>query len=332
MSPKEPVHPHHTPAAARQRSRNEPNAAARGGPAHLAAAVQRAGLAPRSLMPADVLRLQRALGNRAVGGLLAHHPNAVSARVGSQARPASVLQRYIQIENTQHTKMLGLLDEFLERTQIHYFGQDSMYHEERDTILARFRVWTGQNKRFDDWSEFIDEVDSFLGERKKSVQPDAAAAIHTALNGAGLAYAIQGSYAARLHGAPVGAGDIDVLVNDLRTAKLAFSAAGFVETGGSYAVSKWQHPNGTDIDLALGSEFGVNIGNSVALGGLSVLNVHEVMLGLVLRPEKRQKEQDALLWLAKHRSGGLTNPQKEAIASKLGLSWENIVQATDAQF
>jgi hypothetical protein len=338
MSAREPVH-HPGRAAPGRRGRSEQNAAPQDRPMRLAGALQRAGLGPGSLSARDVLQLQRALGNQAVGRFLAqparHRPDQAPARsihANQRGRPDSTVQRYIGIGEVRHTALLGLVDQFLERTTIPYFGDRSTYHEDRDVILAQLRAWAGQDRRFDEWSDLIDEMDSVLGERPARIPPEAASAIHAALTGAGVAYAIQGSYAARIHGAPIGAGDIDVLVNDMRAGKRAFAIAGLTETGGSYAVSKWSHGNGAEIDLALGSEFGVNIANSETVGGLRVLNVYEVLLGLVLRPEKRQKEQDALFWLAKHKGETLTGTQQETIASRLGLSWAKLMEIANEHF
>ena len=228
---------------------------------------------------------------------------------------------------------MGLLDRFLEKTTIPFFGQDSTYHEDRETVLDQFRGWTRENKSFADWSDLIDEVDSILGEGKKRLQPEAATAIHTALTGANVTYAIQGSYAARLHGAPVGAGDIDVLVNNMRAAAVAFQGSGMKRHGGSQAVGKWRHANGTEIDLAMGEEFGVNVANSETAGGVKVLNTYEVLLGLALRPEKRRKEQDALFWLAKHKGDALTAQQKETVATRLGVgTWAKIIEFAEKEF
>lgn len=308
--------------------------------AGLSRAVQRARLAPRSLAAPDLLQLQRTLGNQAVGRLLrpGAQPRPVQAKASilhgiGQGPPARGVQRYVAIGDEKHEAMLGLLDQFLKETVLSYFGPESIYHQDRDLVLAHLRRWNTANRSFDDWPHLIDEMDNLLGDEKKRKHPEAASAIHKVLTDAGVAYAIQGSYAARLHGAPIGAGDIDVLVEDLRSAKLAFRASGMTARKGSHAVSKWVHANGTDIDLALGPEFGVDIAQRETVGGLNVLNTYEVLLSLLLRHERRQKDHEAFVWLARHKGNALTGEQQGKIAAHTPFgSWNKLMEAVDREF
>jgi hypothetical protein len=132
----------------------------------------------------------------------------------------------------------------------------------------------------------------------------------------GLVWAVQGSYAAVLHGAPIEAGDIDVLVKDVPTALNALFIGGFHLEGGTLLVYKLKHRNDTDIDLVStgGGDFGIDPANRVSMGGVYVMNLCEVLKSLLMRPKRRDKDVIAFIWLVLHKGDTLDEQQRESIA------------------
>jgi hypothetical protein len=187
--------------------------------------------------------------------------------------------------------------------------------------------WIVEDQKFDDWSDLIDEMDSVVGAGLKAM-PMAAADLDAVLSASHQKYAIQGSYAARIHGAPVDAGDIDVLVKDLRSSLAALLASKkFKDKGGSFAVKKLQHWRGAAIDLVMADEFGMPIQNIVTIDNVAVMNLYEVLLSLLLRPEKRKKDQDAFIWLVLNKGNTLSSQEQQKIAKQAQApSWEALLK------
>jgi hypothetical protein len=218
-----------------------------------------------------------------VQAAVAQAKRAASPPVATQLRMAParpqpacppVIQRAVKVGQKTYNDANALLAEFLERTTISYFGQQSIYAGDAQFISQQLAQWIVEDQKFDDWSDLIDEMDSVVGAGLKAM-PMAAADLDAVLSASHQKYAIQGSYAARIHGAPVDAGDIDVLVKDLRSSLAALLASKkFKDKGGSFAVKKLQHWRGAAIDLVMADEFGMPIQNIVTIDNLAVMNLY----------------------------------------------------------
>jgi hypothetical protein len=271
-----------------------------------------------------------------VQAAVAQAKRAASPPVATQLRMAParpqpacppVIQRAVKVGQKTYNDANALLAEFLERTTISYFGQQSIYAGDAQFISQQLAQWIVEDQKFDDWSDLIDEMDSVVGAGLKAM-PMAAADLDAVLSASHQKYAIQGSYAARIHGAPVDAGDIDVLVKDLRSSLAALLASKkFKDKGGSFAVKKLQHWRGAAIDLVMADEFGMPIQNIVTIDNVAVMNLYEVLLSLLLRPEKRKKDQDAFIWLVLNKGNTLSSQEQQKIAKQAQApSWEALLK------
>jgi hypothetical protein len=158
---------------------------------------------------------------------------------------------------------------------------------------------------------------------------EAACDIDRILKEAKIAYAIQGSFAAAMHGAymPEPPGDVDVLVNNMAASKaLAESGKFKLQKGGSMAVHKLVHlATGTEIDVVFGEEFGILISSETTevQSGLCILSLTEVLVSLFLRPERRNKEMIAFASLVLARGGEVN---KVRVSKIVKSEWDTIVE------
>jgi hypothetical protein len=132
-------------------------------------------------------------------------------------------------------------------------------------------------------------------------------------------YVLQGSAAAILHGASVSVapGDLDVCVGNLMAAREALAAKGFQpQPNSSHAVAKFRHPNGTDIDIVMAAEFGVNITRRTLIQGAWVLTLVETITSILLRPEIRQKEVEAFNSLLLLRGNELSPEDRVQVVNR----------------
>lgn len=148
-------------------------------------------------------------------------------------------------------------------------------------------------------------------------------------------YVLQGSSAALLHGAvaPEIPDDLDVCVDNLFQAAQALTAPTFLpRPGGTHAVHKFSHSNGTKIDVVLGPEFGVNIGARTSVQGVWVLTLLETLIGILIRPEQRAKEYHAFNSLILLKGNLLTPPEKAKLLTtiknmrNMSLTWDQLVE------
>ena len=151
--------------------------------------------------------------------------------------------------------------------------------------------------------------------------------INAALNGAGIAYKLQGSMAQAMQGAGVGQipGDLDVLVpNPIAAAGVLAGTGNFQLNGGSILVRKLIHTaTGIDVDLANMEDFGMNNAGTEDIEGVNVLDSYETILGLMLRQPIRQKDQIALTSLVVQNADKMTDDQKAQLAQRGGApDWQ----------
>ena len=143
--------------------------------------------------------------------------------------------------------------------------------------------------------------------------------VDEALTLAHVKHVLQGSAAAILHGSSVkeAPGDLDVCVDNLRLAKEALTSRNYaILPNASHAVAKFRHPNGTEIDLVMAEEFGVNIDRRTMVQGVWILTLVETITSILLRPEIRQKEIDAFNSLLLLRGNELTEPERAQVVSR----------------
>jgi hypothetical protein len=158
---------------------------------------------------------------------------------------------------------------------------------------------------------------------------EAACDIDAVLDEAKIKYAIQGSFAAAMHGAymPEPPGDVDVLVTNMSASKILVKSGKFkAQKGGSMAVHKLVHvATGTEIDVVFGEEFGILISSETTeiQSGLCVLSLTEVLVSLFLRPERRDKEMIAFASLVLTRGDEVNKVRVSKIAKS---KWEAIVE------
>lgn len=133
---------------------------------------------------------------------------------------------------------------------------------------------------------------------------------------AGVRHVLQGSAAAILHGSSVNEapGDLDICVDNLRLAIGALTARNYPALpDASHAVAKFRHPNGTDIDIVMAAEFGVNIERRTMVQGVWILTLVETITSILLRPKTRQKEIDAFNSLLLLRGNELTTQERAQV-------------------
>lgn len=149
--------------------------------------------------------------------------------------------------------------------------------------------------------------------------------IANVLNTAHIKYKLQGSMAQAMHGAAVIQipGDIDILVSSPQQASAKLIESGlFSKTGGSMLVMKLVHQQtNIPIDLAETGDFGMEKAETVDLDGVDVLNVFETLRSLFLRPERRQKDEFAIMTLVVQKNSELTDEQKTELGKLIKMPW-----------
>ncbi len=153
---------------------------------------------------------------------------------------------------------------------------------------------------------------------------------------ANVKHVLQGSAAAILHGASVSVapGDLDMCVDKMLPARDALIRARYKSLPKSSAsVAKFQHPNGTDIDIVMASEFGVNIDRRTAVQGVWILTLVETITSILLRPEIRPKEIEAFNSLILLKGDSLSLPERDevvkrarAFAQGRAKTWDDVVR------
>lgn len=152
-------------------------------------------------------------------------------------------------------------------------------------------------------------------------------------------YVLQGSAAAVLHGASISKppGDLDICVDNLLSASQALNPPQFQPAGGSFAVKKFCHATGVDVDIVMAAEFGVNIDRRSSIQGAWVLSLTETLCSILRRPEIREKEIEAFNSLILLKGNALTSIDKQAVVKAVTTftkgqttSWGGIVEMAKA--
>jgi hypothetical protein len=265
-------------------------------------------------------------GNRATSNLLVGGSGRLSA-----AAPSARLQR-LEVG----TETVGPLD-----------ALDRIFPTEaagptigRDEVLAALWELELDERRPAGFAN-SDALREAVTKRRRSRQENvtqvtgAAAALHAAFtpgNDEEVSYAIHGSYAAVIHGAPITAADIDVVVSDMSKATAALTNAGFaVAGGGSLLVRKFIHLSSrTQVDVVVGgksADFGIDPGRRELRNGVFVLPVAEVLISLVVRHDRRPKDTIAFGQLARRRGPELSDAdrQRVIVASKMTTDWDTLM-------
>ena len=140
----------------------------------------------------------------------------------------------------------------------------------------------------------VDDVDDDADDWTASFSAagEAMAAVLT-----GEKYAVEGSYAAFLHGAELTAppSDIDVLAENMASCgeKLAADAR-FKDNGGSLVVRKFEHKlTGIELELKHMGDF-AKVDETADVDGVSIRTPVDTMCALIRRPEFRWKDKVAL--------------------------------------
>lgn len=131
-------------------------------------------------------------------------------------------------------------------------------------------------------------------------------------------YKLQGSMAQAMHGGAVLTlpGDLDILVTSPNFAYKPLIESGlFLLVQEGLLVSKVKHKEtNVQVDLAQLEDFGMQVAETEEINGISVINLYETLKSLLLRPEKRPKDNISFLSLAVQRGSELTEKQQEDIA------------------
>jgi len=139
----------------------------------------------------------------------------------------------------------------------------------------------------------------------------------TALNAInGFRWGLHGSSAARIHGAVVVPGDIDVVVTQLQPAVHAIVGSGhFTATHGrGGGIQAFRHTaTGTLVELADAQDFLPHF-QTVTVGQVHVFTLAETIISLLLRPVRREKEIKAFAYLTLAKGNLLGTQEKERIA------------------
>lgn len=144
--------------------------------------------------------------------------------------------------------------------------------------------------------------------------------VHEILSANDVAYKLQGSMAQAMQGGGVLElpGDLDVLVpSPIFAADFLGASDNFTIAVRAGVVSKVNHnATGIQVDLAQTEDFGMIAAGTEEIDGITVLNLYETLAGLLLRPEKRMKDNVSFISLIVQRGDELNDEDKGSLTAR----------------